>query len=718
MEKKLLFALDIGTRSVVGLVGEQTETSIRLLATERHEHHTRAMLDGQIHDVPEVASALAIVKSRLEDDCGPLKKVAVAAAGRALCTITCSAESEVQGKGLLTADDEQTLELSAIQAAQHQLATSGTVSDPTGYYCVGYSVVHFTLDGTILKTLVGQRGKSAGVELIVTFLPRQVIDSLQSALLSVGLEMDTLTLEPIAAISILIPPTMRHLNLALVDVGAGTSDVAITREGSVVGYGMVPCAGDEITEAISQQYLLDFNVAEKVKRQLNGKHKKVTFTDILGAVQKAPVSDIIAGLSPHVAELAQAIAGQILTLNKTAPQAVLLVGGGSLTPMLPEALAQALDIPASRVAIRRPDSIEDIVDIPEDLCMPDAVTPLGILKLSGSRTLNFVNVTLNGQALHLFNLGQLTVADALLSAGIHIRSLQSKPGLGATISVNGQTQFIRGSRGKPGSILLNDKPAVYTDHLNENDVITVTKGTDGTAPVVTLGEVVTLPQPLSVSVNGTKYQLPPLLTLNDAPAEAATPLADRDKVTCRLPKTLAEILTLTKTPSTPRHYTYTVNGIERTYSVWPKYIVDDAPATATTSIPANSAIQSVPAPLPTLQEILGLSDPADDTIQVTFNGTACGIPLRRYQFAVNGQPAQLTDKVPDSSAIQYTCLEQPHPMISDVLLAAEFNPGSLPAGGRVEIRLNGRPAEFTSLVSSGDAIDIDIGSSEVKTSLD
>lgn len=717
MEKKLLFALDIGTRSVVGLVGEQTETAIRLLATERHEHHTRAMLDGQIHDVPEVASALEIVKSRLEESCGPLKKVSVAAAGRALCTITCNAEIEVQGRGLLTIDDEQTLELSAIQAAQHQLATSDTVSDPTSYYCVGYSVVHFILDGTILKTLVGQRGKSAGVELIVTFLPRQVIDSLQSALLSVDLEMDTLTLEPIAAISILIPPTMRHLNLALVDIGAGTSDVAITREGSVVGYGMVPCAGDEITEAISQQYLLDFNIAEEVKRQLSGKHKKITFTDILGAVQKIPASDIIAGLSPHIAELAQAIAGQILTLNKTAPQAVLLVGGGSLTPMLPETLAQALDIPASRVAIRRPDAIEDIVDIPEALCMPDAVTPLGILKLSGSRALNFVNVTLNDQALHLFNLGQLTIADALLSAGIHIRNLQSKPGLGITVSVNGQTQFIPGSHGKPGSILLNGSPATYTDRLNEDDIITVTKGTDGTTPIVTLGKVVELPEPLPVSVNGTNYQLPPLLSLNDAPAEVSARLSDRDKVTCRLPKTLAEVLTLTKTPSTPRHYTYTINGIERTYSVWPKYTVDGVPAAATTSVQPNNAIQTVPAPIPTLQEILGLADPADDSIQVTFNGTACSIPLRRYQFTVNGQPARLTDKAPGSSAIQYTCLEQPTPMISDVLLAAEFDPHSLPTGGRVEIRLNGHPTEYTALVSSGDAIDISIVANEVKTSV-
>ena len=84
MEKNLLFALDIGTRSIVGMVGEKTEAGIRVLGAIRHEHTTRAMLDGQIHDVPEVAKVIRSVKAKLESEFGPLKQVAIAAAGRAL----------------------------------------------------------------------------------------------------------------------------------------------------------------------------------------------------------------------------------------------------------------------------------------------------------------------------------------------------------------------------------------------------------------------------------------------------------------------------------------------------------------------------------------------------------------------------------------------------------------------------------------------------------
>ena len=66
MGKNLLFSLDIGTRSVVGIVGEQIGNNIKIISAERKEHHTRAMLDGQIHDVPEVAAVLGHVKNELE----------------------------------------------------------------------------------------------------------------------------------------------------------------------------------------------------------------------------------------------------------------------------------------------------------------------------------------------------------------------------------------------------------------------------------------------------------------------------------------------------------------------------------------------------------------------------------------------------------------------------------------------------------------------------
>ena len=308
-----IFALDIGTRSIIGIVAEKLDNEqMRILATVRREHKTRAMLDGQIHDVPQVADLIREVKRELEKTTGPLKSASVAAAGRALYTMT--AEASVEINGVITDEQQRALDFSGVQAAQAKLASSKDIEDPGRYYCVGYSTIQYTLDDIPLKSLVGQRGKIARATVIATFLPRQVIDSMQSALRDVGLEMHALTLEPIAAINVLIPPTMRHLNLVLVDIGAGTSDVAITKNGSIIAYGMVPLAGDEITEAISQRYLLDFNVAEDVKRNASaGRESK--FTDILGTEYDLGPSDVIGPIMPNIQNLADSIARQVLELN-------------------------------------------------------------------------------------------------------------------------------------------------------------------------------------------------------------------------------------------------------------------------------------------------------------------------------------------------------------------------------------------------------------------
>ena len=128
--RNLLFALDIGTRSVIGIVAaEEADGRLTILDTQREEHKTRAMLDGQIHDVPQVATVIRDVKEALEKTTGALHRVAIAAAGRALYTMT--AESEMEFSGLITSEQERLLDFAGVQAAQAKLASSDAVDDPT-----------------------------------------------------------------------------------------------------------------------------------------------------------------------------------------------------------------------------------------------------------------------------------------------------------------------------------------------------------------------------------------------------------------------------------------------------------------------------------------------------------------------------------------------------------------------------------------------------------
>ena len=223
-----LFALDIGTRSVVGIILEERDETFHVVDILVEEHKERAMVDGQIHNVLKVAEVIQSIKKQLEEKHGPLEKVSVAAAGRALKTEQAEIKMEIKNRPIFSEDDISRLELSAVQQAQNNIVQNDTEKESSHYYCVGYSVLYYRLDGEEIGSLVDQQGHEASIEVIATFLPRVVVESLLSALKRANLEMEALTLEPIAAINVLIPPTMRRLNVALVDIGAGTSDIAIT----------------------------------------------------------------------------------------------------------------------------------------------------------------------------------------------------------------------------------------------------------------------------------------------------------------------------------------------------------------------------------------------------------------------------------------------------------------------------------------------------------
>ena len=92
---QLVFGLDIGTRSIVGTVGYKTGERFHVVAQCIKEHETRAMLDGQIHDIHKVGNTINEVKRHLEESVGrKFTDVCIAAAGRVLRTMTTHAECE------------------------------------------------------------------------------------------------------------------------------------------------------------------------------------------------------------------------------------------------------------------------------------------------------------------------------------------------------------------------------------------------------------------------------------------------------------------------------------------------------------------------------------------------------------------------------------------------------------------------------------------------
>ncbi len=309
---------------------------------------------------------------------------------------------------------------------------------------------------------------------------------------------------------------MRRLNVALVDIGAGTSDIAITNEGTVVAYGMVPNAGDEITEAVSEQLLLDFPVAEKVKRQL-WDQESVKVKDILGFETEVPKEEVVAQIIPVVKKLATEISNEVKLLNNGhSPKAVMLVGGGSMTPELPKQIAGLLGLPENRVAIRGADAIQGLTFSEHISNGPENITPIGIAISARNMPIKYVSFTLNEQPSHMFAVKELTVSDCLLASGLTIKKLYGKPGLASFISLNGQALTIPGTYGKEPTIMKNGEECELNDIVHDGDQLTVEKGADGTQTAVKIKDLLDeVPQKTAI-INGEKYPIQMTVMRNDS----------------------------------------------------------------------------------------------------------------------------------------------------------------------------------------------------------
>ena len=244
LTEPLVFGLDIGTRSIVGTVGYRTSTNgFVVVAQESVEHETRAMLDGQIHDLQAVADTIIQVKQKLEQLIGrKLTDVCIAAAGRVLKTVVASAEMHFNYETVVTNEHVYSLDMLGVEKA-YDLLRQEQQNEDIHFYCVGYSVIRYYQNDYPITNLEGHKANTIRTELIATFLPDEVVDGLYAAVEKAGLYVANLTLEPIAAMNVAIPEKFRLLNIALVDVGAGTSDISITNDGSIIAYGMIPSAG-------------------------------------------------------------------------------------------------------------------------------------------------------------------------------------------------------------------------------------------------------------------------------------------------------------------------------------------------------------------------------------------------------------------------------------------------------------------------------------------
>jgi cell division protein FtsA len=251
----------------------------------------------------------------------------------------------------------------------------------------GKKVLHaiprsYALDGQEgVRQPVGMHGSRLDVETHIVTASVTSIQNLAKCVRSVGVDVEDLILEPLASGEATLTPEERESGVIMADIGGGTTDIAVFKNGSIYHTGILPVAGYQVTSDISIGLGLPFNIAEKMKKR----YGNVTPTiDMDQTVQvgienghSASYKDLCSIIRARMEELLQLILLEMPTSDyqTLAPCGLVLTGGTSNLSGLDELGQSLLRIPVRK---GRPLSM-GVYGISDILHDPSYATTLGLI---------------------------------------------------------------------------------------------------------------------------------------------------------------------------------------------------------------------------------------------------------------------------------------------------------------------------------------------------
>lgn len=388
-----LVALDVGTEMVKALIGKVPEngnTDMEIIGVGRRHQRLTDMESGAIADIAGVVQNCDEALAEAEEQAGISVRTAIIGIAGELVkgtttTVRCSRKQS--DKPLDIAEMEKIIKLVQERAeikAKKQLEweLGGKQVDVR---LVNSALVSIEIDGYPVTSPIGFQGKNVVVQLYTAFAPMIHIGALEKTAQELDLDLLAVAAEPFAvARSVLGNDSNASMSAVLMDIGGGTTDIAVINEGGVQGTKMFGIGGRAYTHAIERDLDVDYDQAELLKVNLDNDKvsdtKKSAIKKSLGKTLDVWTSGV---------ELAL---GEFDKLDHL-PHRVLLCGGGSSLEMLMDELAESdwySDLPFTRKPVVKhikPEEVSGIVDTTGSVTDHTFVTAMGLLRV-GLDTLN------------------------------------------------------------------------------------------------------------------------------------------------------------------------------------------------------------------------------------------------------------------------------------------------------------------------------------------
>ncbi len=377
-KEQYIVGLDIGTHTIRVVQGKLEETG-RINIIGAASVPANGMRKGVIVDIDEAVSSISAVLEKVERMTGvPVSHANVSVGGN---HITC-----MDSKGVIAVSraDGEISENDVIRV----IDASQAVSIPPNREVIHVIPKTFTLDGqTGIKDPIGMTGIRLEVETIIIHGALPFLKNLNKAITQAGLEVDQLVLSPLAAAQSVLNKRQKELGVTLIDLGAGTTSIAVYEENNLIHTAIIPVGSMHITNDIAIGLRCTIDTAEKVK--LMYAQASPALVDKLAEIDMSKIDPQEETRIPQqlVAEIVEArleeifdyITKELKSIDRDGklPAGIVLTGGGAVLPGVTEFAKHYLRLP---VSIGVPSETDTIIDQVVD---PSFATVVG-LSLWGS----------------------------------------------------------------------------------------------------------------------------------------------------------------------------------------------------------------------------------------------------------------------------------------------------------------------------------------------
>jgi cell division protein FtsA len=392
-QTQYIVALDIGTEFVKALIGKVApgESDIEIVGVGRKHQALTDMQSGAISDIASVVENCDQALAQAEEQAGVSVRTAVIGIAGELVkgtTTTVRVARKVGDKPLDVSEMERIIKLVQQRAeakAKQQLAVE-LGGKEVDVRLVNSALVSIEIDGYPVANPIGFQGKNVVVQLYTAFAPMIHIGALERTAQQLDLDLLAVAAEPFAvARSVVGDDPNATLSAVLMDVGGGTTDIAVVNDGGVQGTKMFGIGGRAYTRSVERDLGVSFEQAEKLKLALA--------SDQLDAKRRAVVEKSLRKTLDVWTSGVELALGEFEKLDHL-PYRLFLCGGGSSLDMLMESLEETdwyKDLPFTRKPVVKhihPAQVVGIKDTTGDVTDHTFITAMGLLRV-GLDTMHF-----------------------------------------------------------------------------------------------------------------------------------------------------------------------------------------------------------------------------------------------------------------------------------------------------------------------------------------